>query len=1024
MSDVDQRAKALEAIKTLVENFRRNEAEYTSPGSAYNETQLRRDFVDPFFKILGWDVANESGVSQNLREVVHEANVGVEEATKKPDYAFRVAGLRKFFLEAKKPSVKIESDSKSAFQLRRYGWSAKMPVSVISNFKYLVIYDCKAVPKETDDFRVGKLKQYSYEEFVTRFDEIYDSLSRDALFSGKFDTLFERAEARAVMQVDSYFLAQIEKWRLMLAEEIVKKNPSVSQSELNYLVQTFLNRLVFLRICEDRDLEKYETLLKVNTKSVYAELLQLFRQADTKYNSGLFDFTKDVLSSTISVGNETLLSIIRELYYPQSPYIFSAIEANLLGEIYEMFLLRQIVKTGKRSVKVKDKFEGVKEKGVVTTPRFVINEIIARSVKKFIEGKDPSEVSKLRLADICCGSGAFLLAVYQYLIDYHTDWYVKDGWQKHRDKIYQGPGNSWFLTLEEKRRILLDNIFGVDIDDNAVEVAKFSLLVKLLEGENDASVASLYSKYKIRALPDLDHNLHDGNALVDDRFFKFRSASSLKSSQRDSIRIFEWKKQFPDVMKEGGFDVIVGNPPYTRIQMMKKMNALELEYFQSKFGGYECGQTSNFDKYFLFIERAMRLLKPNGILGYIVPHKFMKIKVGESLRRLISRESYLNEVVHFGKEQVFGTKTTTYTCILVLANRINPTFDVELVSDIDSWKLGTKGLTATLDKGEISSNPWIFIIGPLKALYDRLNAIPTKLRDVAKIYVGLQTSADDIYIVRPLRGGKKQVTFIDYKGKKRTIEKGILRPCIYDLVLQPYSTPNRNAFIIFPYKLQDGKAVPYSLSEMKKYWPRTLSYLQAYRRILKKRSIQGGKGSNGWYRFGRSQSLAKFDGREKLIVKVLSLEPCFTFDSRNLLFTGGGNGPYYGVSAKNEADISIHYLQGLLNNLLMNVFIANSTSIFQNGYLSYGKQFIEGLPILIPKMTEDGQRKLHDGVVDLVQKIIELSKKLDKEMVPATRSRLESQMNALKDELDGVIDRIYGVTEEERKYIATLGADE
>ena len=385
------KSNALDIIKKLVEKFESNESDYISNDSMYNETEVRRDFIDPFFEALGWDVSNKKSLPQNIREVIHEANVSVDDENKKPDYAFRVAGIRKYFVEAKKPSVNISTNSKSAFQLRRYGWSAKMPVSVLSNFRNLSIYDCKPIPKEGDNYRIGRMKHYSYQDYITKFDEIYDSLSREALFSGKFDEIFAKIPSAGVILVDSFFLTQIEKWREMLANEIFALNPKMNQTELNYVIQTFLNRLIFLRICEDRNLEKYQTLMKINSKSAYKDLLKLFKSADSKYNSGLFNFTKDVLTEKIDLGNKVLLNIICQLYYPKSPYVFSVIESSLLGEIYEMFLTKEII-IEKKKVWVREKPEIIHDKGIVTTPKFIIDEIVSKSIQNLIENKSPKQI--------------------------------------------------------------------------------------------------------------------------------------------------------------------------------------------------------------------------------------------------------------------------------------------------------------------------------------------------------------------------------------------------------------------------------------------------------------------------------------------------------------------------------------------------------------------------------------------------------------------------------------------------------
>jgi type I restriction-modification system DNA methylase subunit len=1004
-------AKEKAEIKNLVTNFARNEDDYCRSGSKYNETQLRKDFVEPFFGILGWDVENMMGLPQNLREVAYEGKVDSDdESRKKPDYAFRLAGKRKFFVETKKPSIAVERDSKSAFQLRRYGWSAKLPVSVLTNFKYLIIYDCQTAPDKRDTFRTCRMELYSYHDYEQKFEEIYELLSRESVYSGAFDKAFAGVVIKGSLPIDEYFLTQIDKWRKRLANELIKKNPDIKEDELNFLVESFINRIVFLRICEDREIEKYETLLQTAKKGAKERLIDVFKSADKKYNSGLFDFRKDTLSLRVAISDNILVKIIKDLYYPRSPYIFSVVESNILGQIYELFLTKRIVIADKHGIKIVKKPEITHDLGIISTPQFIVEEIVDRTIRPLCEGKDPRQISELRFVDIACGSGSFLLEVYNYLLNYHLNLYVKT---QAQDKIYRGEGDNWYLTIQEKKRILLNNIFGIDIDPSAVEVTKFSLLVRLLEDESASSVNAYASS---NVLPSLEENIKCGNSLVDKSFFRFKRVSELSSDELDKLKIFDWDQAF-QFKGQTGFDAILGNPPYTRIQVMKKLFPLELEYYQQH---YQSGHTNNFDKYYLFIERALDRLRDNGLAGFIVPHKFMKIKAGETLRRIISEGAYLQELVHFGKEQVFEKSTTTYTCLLVLNKSGSAEFKLELVKNLHDWKYNVASRRPIAVKtSEITSAPWLLIVGPLKMLVERLQKLPKRLSDLADIFVGLQTSMDKVYVIKPKSMSNNKIRFRDFRGREWTIEKGITRPAIYDLETTSFMNLRPNSLIIFPYFFKNEKAFPYREEELRKRFPLALSYLRHYRRLLAKRDVSGFDGEK-WFRYGRSQSLTKFDGRSKLIVKVLSLAPCFTYDNSNLCFTGGGNGPYYGVSLKSNQAISEFFLQGVLNSKLMDLFVKNWSSVFRAGYYSYGKEFIEKLPMPDLDLSKNNDKQLHGQIVGIVKRLRHLEKQLEKINVPAKRSLVISQMELLKDELDEAVYSLYNLRESEKEYLKNL----
>ena len=309
--------------------------EYTRP--TYNETEVRVEFVNPFFKSLGWDVDNEAGLPQHIREVTHEATVLVEEdgrqRSKKPDYSFRIGTETLFFLETKKPSVDITTDSGPAFQLRRYGWSGNLKISVLTNFADLYIYDCSVRPVESDDVGVALIAHYSYTEYEEKFDEIYSLLSKEAVLYGTFAERFENISGSFRREpFDEYFLKQIKSWRLRLGSDIRHNVPLINEETLNISVQRILNRIIFLRICEDRSFEQYETLKRIRT---YESLKQLFAAADQKYDSGLFEVLEEDL---ITVSDEVLLAIFRDLYYPNNSYEFSVVDPFIIGQIYELFL--------------------------------------------------------------------------------------------------------------------------------------------------------------------------------------------------------------------------------------------------------------------------------------------------------------------------------------------------------------------------------------------------------------------------------------------------------------------------------------------------------------------------------------------------------------------------------------------------------------------------------------------------------------------------------------------------------------
>ena len=380
-------------ILDLVERFQRNKDAYRSP--QYNETQLRREFLDPFFKAPGWDIDNEQGYAEACKDVIHEDAIKVGEATKTPDYCFRIGGARKFFLEAKKPAVDIKHDVSPAFQLRRYAWTTKLPLSILSDFEEFAVYDCRVKPDQKDSASVARILYIPCTECAERWDKIASVFSRDAVLKGSFDKYAESNKARrGTADVDDEFLRTIEGWRAELARNLALRNPGLTQRELNFAVQRIIDRIIFLRICEGRGIEDYGRLQALtNGDRIYPRLAQQFEQADDRYNSGLFHFKReqdrheapDELTLGLDLDDKLLRDILKSLYYPESPYVFSALPAGILGQVYEQFLGKVIRLTEGHQAKVEEKPEVKKAGGVYYTPTYIVEYIVQQTVGKLLE---------------------------------------------------------------------------------------------------------------------------------------------------------------------------------------------------------------------------------------------------------------------------------------------------------------------------------------------------------------------------------------------------------------------------------------------------------------------------------------------------------------------------------------------------------------------------------------------------------------------------------------------------------------
>lgn len=667
--------KAYDKIEDLVEHFA-SQIEVFKKHQKEDETRIQ--FINPLFGALGWDMDNtQRRAIDSEKDVIHEDRLKIAGKSKAPDYSFCVGGERKFFLEAKKPSVQIKTDIAPSHQLRRYGWSAKLPISILTDFEEFAMYDCTKQPNETDAATVGRLKYITFDQYLTEFDWLWDLFSKEQVAKGSLSQ-FAKTDKKGTQSVDSAFLQSLDEWRNLLATNIAIRNNHLNEDEINYIVQMNINRIVFLRNCEDRGAEPYGKLKEclINSKDeagYFRNMYQLFGDADRKYNSGLFDFSKDTFSKSVVIDNQVINTVVNELYYPKSPYEFSVIGAEILGTAYERFLGKVIRLTPDHQAVVEEKPEVRKAGGVFYTPQYIVEYIVKNTVGKLVEGKKPEEIAKIKVCDPACGSGSFLLGAYQFLLNYHTDWYNKH-YKQNRNLKNSPLTPDGRLTASVKKQILLNNIFGVDIDTQAVEVTKLSLLMKCMEGETTASMQTTMTFERV--LPTLDNNIKSGNSLIDFDFYE----GQLDFGEDKKIKPFNWKQGFPQVFKQGGFDAIIGNPPY-RLMQPKEVDSAILSFFKTRYTFSEF----KIDLFHLFFQKAVIILKQNGLLGYIAPSSLLNNVYVENLRLWLLNNCKI-DIIAVSHEKVFAD-ADVHTAVYIFEknsdslttdnSHINITFELE-----------------------------------------------------------------------------------------------------------------------------------------------------------------------------------------------------------------------------------------------------------------------------------------------------------------------------------------------------------
>lgn len=960
-------ANAPAGILQLVETFDRNVEAYRS--QQYNEAQLRREFIDPFFEELGWDITNKQGFAPQYREVIHENSIKVSGETKAPDYCFRIGGVRKFFLEAKKPAVNIKTDPDPAYQLRRYAWSAKLPLSILTNFETFAVYDCQSRPKHTDRPTTARIMNLTYKEYLDQWNEIAAIFSKDAVLKGSFDkfAISPRAK-RGTTTVDTEFLAEIEKWRKTLAQIIALRNRSLSIRQINFAVQQTVDRILFLRLCEDRGIEPYGQLRAISSGDRnYPRLCEIFEKADQKYNSGLFHFhdepgraePPDELTLNLNIDDSPIKWILFNLYYPQSPYEFSVLPAEILGNVYEQFLGKVVRLTPGHRAILEEKPEVKKAGGVYYTPSYIVDYIVKNTVGKLCEGKTPAQISKLKILDPACGSGSFLLGAYTYLLDYHRDWYVEhepESWLKKKNPpIYEVTASrhceesasddeaisNYRLTVTEKKRILLNNIFGVDIDSQAVEVTKLSLLLKVLEGENQQTLENRYRLFHERALPDLGNNIKCGNSLIGPDFYDGKDPSSIIEELRQRINAFDWKAEFPDIFNcpNPDFDAVIGNPPYIPIEEMPDHDR---EYFKDRYAQLE----RKYDSSIVFILSMLQKLKPSGLLGFI---SSITWQTGENYKRL--------------REYLFTQKG--------VKNLVNLPFDV--------FK------TAYVDTG----------------IY---------------IFSGEPSNEYSIY-----RFPKKEYSPNMEKIKLTNIPTRLITPPAYKIILNPYAqnilerakcNPKFLPLEEFTSSTQGLALSKYELSpEPKgKDWYPILLKGKAHRYGLEIHEVS-------YADMGEYQSLKRFyESQPKVLIRrIVNRQDRLmaTYWHDQFVFKKDIN-PFIII----KSGWNPLFVLGVVNSRLLSYLYVNTSSIAtKDDFRQTTLAELRSLPIPLLSLQDAEGKRQHGKLVKLVERMLDLHRQLAAAKIPDEKTRIQRQVDITDKQIDKLVYDLYGLTQEEIKIV-------
>ncbi len=1005
------------AVCALCDHFDSERDVFT--GDAYKEAEARVQFITPFFKALGWDVDNAARRSVYEKDVVIEKREIVADHALSADYAFRRPGshLTAFFVEAKKPARDIRNHQ-DCYQAVQYGWNAKIPLVVLTNFAQLFVLDARAEPDKENSTRFilrqgGTYASRDYRD-ADRFAELWGLLGRSSVGAGSLDKaaaalprLSGRVHrddlfARGTGPVDETFLAELEVWRERLAKQFKKDNHDLDGERLTSLTQRILDRLVFLRFLEDRGIEREVTFAAIGRgDSAWNDFLKVSARLNARYNGIIYKKDPSGCEDESLVVDDAVFAGVAQRFAPEnSKYLFNSISVTILGSIYERFLGNVIVARNKTAI-VEPKPEVRKAGGVYYTPDYIVRYIVAQTVGRAIEGKKPDEIAKLRFADIACGSGSFLVEVFACLIRYHLKWYLADGvtkWTKKGILRARERDDEHVLTLAEKRRLLLANVYGVDLDPQAVEVTQLSLYLRLMEDESFPSTQLLFDEERRALLPNLWNNIVRGNSLVET---DITDLFGLPPDEQESLAPLDLAWSFEKIRPDRSgavFDAVVGNPPYVRQELLTKLKS----YLEKK---YECFSSTG-DLYTFFMERGVKLLKPGGRYGIIVSSSFLRANFGESLRRTLKKSAAVERVVDFGGLGVFDEAKDTYVCIPLLTKEPQaPRIEIAHVKSLEPTEVEPqmRRTSYTVPHERFSPHAWSLASDAEITVFDKLRASGKPLGEViaGAMYFGIKTGLKEAFVI----SSEERALIL----AASPTSSGFIHPCRGGEDIREYFIRQRNDWlIVIPHGFtRVAMNAAGHLGERKAWqWfsehhPLLAARLATFRKGLEAREDQG----EFWWELRPCDYYEALE-HPKIVFPDICKSPRFSYDETGIYVT---NTAYVlGTGDK--------YLLGLLNSRVFWFCIRHISIPFgtRAGKFRYRMfyQYVEQVPIHVANLDDPGSAARHAKIVGYVDKML-AAKIADATTNGTARDAVSRQIEALDRQINSLVYELYGLTDDE-----------
>lgn len=991
-----------------------------------------RTWINKFLEVFGWDTGNPSYIIQEkiLTKKQKEKLKSIDSTNTKPDYQLRDGRKTITFLEAKDITVNIKEDKKAAFQIKSYGWSISAPCVFLMNFDELAIYDTTYIPKKDDNLINGRI-YLTIDEYLNNFDILDKHFYRENVLMGSLLELYENEDKEGKYQKkitpDVAFANELSKFRLSLANNIFFNNKKFINNNieiLSYITQIIINRIIFIRICEAREIEQ-EGLLKEFQKNGF---WQSFKKSSyyefyNHYDGPLFERIQCI--HNLNIDNEVFNELLLLLYYP-SPYKFDVIPTKLLSDIYELFLVKRLDFDGEKVIE-KLKPEYTKTNGAISTPQYLVQDLLKRTIsEKKLISNGINEILEKSFLDFACGSGAFLVELFDYLHNIIIQCYKNNPLEEYKKLFFQENDNLT-LNVEGKRLLVSKCLYGIDIDPEAVEVARMSLSFKIID---DLEFFTDYNKLGVhgeKILHEVGKNIKCGNTLVSSDIIKKYPDLKKKENREQlfNINMFDWKskKGFKEVFEQKkGFDYIVGNPPYVEAKHYKSYYPLMHLYITKTYFTFSHGKV---DLSIPFIERAISLLNQDGRLGVIMQNRFFTTNYGKNIREYISSKKLLFEVVNFKSTSLFKGRIT-YISLMIFDKSKHPTFCYTTVNE-EASKVPyvLKNLPSSEDNKErfvcmpinqLTKDSWTFESLELLNIKESLSKRNCKFGNFASVKVGIQVlwtkgyhiEAKEIDWNRGVIRGKTGIDD-DFEIEIKACRALVPNERLYCLKKEEFLK-----FAIFPYDIIDGQKKPILFDDFCSRYPLAGDYLKKHKSKFEEKIKELNPDPQKWHLYTRENNLEK--NYPKVIIPMTANDIYASVTQNEFYYCDNSNVNYVDLPQKTEENL--YAVAGIFNSIIFSVLARAIANKQEGGYFKFNKQYIE--PVLFPSHIFNDNKLLLKEIA-LIAKEIE---KVQNEYIcasPKQRRILYEILENLWTALDDAVFKAYEVTEEQKKYFLSEG---